>query len=143
MIRFRSILSRIVVLHVVAVVITSVLMSVALSWLLNYSADAIHDKAMQEQAEAVAVPGSGIRPDGGLSPSTCRPTCRVCIPRPTDVTSYAVIDADPDHVLFSSLEGQRRAVSRRHRKPAMSNSCSAGLARPLCPAPASACPGDR
>jgi hypothetical protein len=52
-IRFKSILSRIVILHVVAVVITSILMSVALSWLLSYATDNIHDKAMQEQAVTV------------------------------------------------------------------------------------------
>ena len=53
MLRFKSIISRIVILHVVAVVITSVLMSVALSWLLSYATDNIHDKAMQEQAVSV------------------------------------------------------------------------------------------
>ena len=52
MLRFKSIISRIVILHVVAVVITSVLMSVALSWLLSYATDNIHDKAMQEGAPA-------------------------------------------------------------------------------------------
>ena len=51
--RFKSIISRIVILHIVAVIITSVLMSVALSWLLSYATDNIHDKAMQEQAIAV------------------------------------------------------------------------------------------
>src|SRR6202035_1129660 len=52
-IRFKSIISRIVILHVVAVVITSIFMSLALSWLLNYATNNIHDKAMQEQAVAV------------------------------------------------------------------------------------------
>ena len=51
--RFKSIISRIVFLHVVAVVITSILMSLALSWLLSYATDNIHHKAMQEQAVAV------------------------------------------------------------------------------------------
>src|SRR6185437_2108150 len=51
--RFQSIISRIVFLHVVAVAITSILMSVALSWLLSYATDNIHDKAMQEQSVAV------------------------------------------------------------------------------------------
>jgi type II secretory pathway pseudopilin PulG len=52
-IRFKSIISRIVILHVVAVVITSIFMSLALSWLLNYSTSNIHNKAMQEQAVSV------------------------------------------------------------------------------------------
>jgi signal transduction histidine kinase len=51
--RFKSIISRIVFLHVVAVVITSILMSLALSWLLNYATNNIHNKAMEEQAVAV------------------------------------------------------------------------------------------
>jgi signal transduction histidine kinase len=51
--RFKSIITRIVFLHVVAVVITSILMSLALSWLLNYATDNIHNKAMAEQAAAV------------------------------------------------------------------------------------------
>jgi signal transduction histidine kinase len=51
--RFKSIISRIVFLHVVAVAITSVLMSLALSWLLSYATDTIHDRAMKEQAVTV------------------------------------------------------------------------------------------
>ena len=53
MLRFKSIISRIVFLHVVAVAITSVLMSLALSWLLSYATDTIHDRAMKEQAVTV------------------------------------------------------------------------------------------
>ncbi len=54
MIRFKSIISRIVILHVIAVVLTSILMSLALSWLLNLATNNIHNAAMQEQAESVA-----------------------------------------------------------------------------------------
>ena len=53
MFRFKSIISRIVILHVVAVVITSIFMSLALSWLMNYATNNIHNKAMQEQAVSV------------------------------------------------------------------------------------------
>ncbi len=101
MIRFKSILSRIVILHVVAVVITSILMSVALSWLLSYATDNIHDKAMEEQAITV---GShlGPRSDGSLE-----------LDLPLDLQglysqaygrySYTVTD-DRGRVLFSSLK---------------------------------------
>jgi signal transduction histidine kinase len=51
--RFKSIISRIVFLHVVAVLITSILMSLALSWLLSYATNNIHNAAMEEQAVAV------------------------------------------------------------------------------------------
>jgi signal transduction histidine kinase len=99
--RFKSILSRIVVLHVVAVVITSVFMSLALSWLLNYATNNIHNEAMQEQAVSVGEHLSA-RPDGHLE-----------LDLPQDLLglysqaygrySYAVID-DHGRVLFSSLK---------------------------------------
>jgi signal transduction histidine kinase len=98
--RFKSIISRIVFLHVVAVVITSILMSLALSWLLSYATDNIHNKSMQEQAVAVGQHLS-VGPDGRLE-----------LKLPSDLLglysqaygrySYAVIDADGT-VLFSSV----------------------------------------
>jgi signal transduction histidine kinase len=98
--RFKSIISRIVFLHVVAVVITSILMSLALSWLLSYATDNIHDKAMQEQAISVGEHLS-VGADGRLE-----------LKLPSDLLglysqaygrySYAVVDADGT-VLFSSL----------------------------------------
>jgi signal transduction histidine kinase len=98
--RFKSILSRIVILHVVAVVITSVLMSLALSWLLNYATNNIHNEAMQEQAVSVGEHLTA-QPDGALE-----------LDLPQDLLglysqaygrySYAVID-DRGRVLFSSL----------------------------------------
>lgn len=97
--RFQSILSRIVILHIVAVIITSILMSVGLSWLLNYATNNIHNKAMQDQANAVAEHLS-IGADGRLQ-----------LDLPSDLLglysaeygrySYAVIDQH-GAVLFSS-----------------------------------------
>ena len=101
MIRFKSIISRIVILHVVAVVITSIFMSLALSWLLSYATNNIHNEAMQEQAVMV---GKHLRaqPDGRLE-----------LDLPLDLLGlysqaygrylYAVID-EQGRVLFSSLE---------------------------------------
>jgi signal transduction histidine kinase len=99
-IRFKSIISRIVVLHVVAVVITSVLMSLALSWLLNYATNNIHNQAMQEQAISVGEHLSA-KADGNLA-----------LNLPLDLLglysqeygrySYAVVD-NQGRVLFSSL----------------------------------------
>ena len=98
--RFKSIISRVVFLHVVAVVITSILMSLALSWLLNYATNNIHNEAMEEQAVAV---GENLRKtsDGRLE-----------LDLPLDLLglysqeygrySYAVIDAG-GNVQFSSL----------------------------------------
>src|ERR1700723_2017492 len=99
--RFKSIISRIVILHVVAVVITSIFMSLALSWLLNYATNNIHDKAMQEQAVSVGEHLSA-KADGSLE-----------LDLPLDLLglysqaygrySYAVLDKR-GRVLFSSLK---------------------------------------
>ena len=101
MLRFKSIISRIVILHVVAVVITSILMSLALSWLLSYATNNIHNKAMQEQAVSVSEHLS-TGADGKLE-----------LNLPLDLLglysqeygrySYAVID-ERGNVLFSSLK---------------------------------------
>jgi signal transduction histidine kinase len=100
-IRFQSIISRIIILHVVAVVITSIFMSLALSWLLNYATNNIHNEAMQEQAVTL---GEHLRAqsDGRLE-----------LDLPLDLLGlysqaygrylYAVTD-DKGRVVFSSLE---------------------------------------
>jgi signal transduction histidine kinase len=100
-IRFKSIISRIVILHVVAVVITSIFMSLALSWLLNYATNNIHNEAMQEQAVSLGEHLSA-NSDGTLE-----------LDLPLDMLglysqaygrySYAVVD-DRGRVLFSSLK---------------------------------------
>jgi signal transduction histidine kinase len=99
-IRFQSIISRIVILHVVAVVIASIFMSLALSWLLSYATNNIHNEAMQEQAVTVGEHLSA-QPDGRLE-----------LNLPLDLLGlysqaygrylYAVVD-DQGRVLFSSL----------------------------------------
>lgn len=101
MFRFKSIISRIVILHVVAVVITSIFMSLALSWLLTYATNDIHNKAMQEQAVSV---GEHLiaRPDGDLEldlPLALLGLYSQAYGR----YSYAVIDSQ-GRVLFSSLK---------------------------------------
>ncbi len=98
--RFQSIISRVVILHVVAVVITSILMSLALSWLLSYATDNIHNKAMQEQAVAV---GEHLQtgPDGRLVLSL-PPDLLGLYSQEYGRYSYAVIDGQ-GRVLFSSL----------------------------------------
>ncbi|HZR85809.1 MAG TPA: ATP-binding protein [Bradyrhizobium sp.] len=99
--RFQSILSRIVILHIVAVVITSILMSVGLSWLLSYATNNIHNKAMQEQANAVAEHLS-LGPDGHLQLNLPSDLLGLYSPE-YGRYSYAVIDAH-GAVLFSSAK---------------------------------------
>jgi signal transduction histidine kinase len=99
--RFKSIISRIVILHVFAVAITSILMSLALSWLLSYATDNIHNKAMQQQSISIGE-HLNLTSDGRLE-----------LNLPLDLLglysqaygrySYAVVDKD-GKVLFSSRE---------------------------------------
>jgi signal transduction histidine kinase len=115
--RFKSVISRIVFMHVVAVIITSILMSLALSWLLSYATDNIHDKAMQDQAVSVGDHLS-VGPDGRLE-----------LKLPSDLLglysqaygrySYAVIDSDGT-VLFSSLKDHAALFSADARSDQIS-----------------------
>ncbi len=99
--RFQSIISRIVILHVVAVLITSILMSLALSWLLSYATDNIHNKAMQEQAVAV---GEHLQIESDQHLELNLPLDLLGLySQEYGRYSYAVIDAS-GAVLFSSLK---------------------------------------
>jgi signal transduction histidine kinase len=98
-IRFRSIISRIVALHVVAIGVTSVLMPLALYYLLNEAANSLHRDALRSQAFTVA---SFLRPtpEGGVTldiPEGMRPLYS----RDYGLYAYAVLDPE-GHVLFSS-----------------------------------------
>jgi signal transduction histidine kinase len=99
-IRFKSIISRIVILHVIAVAITSILMSVALSWLLNIAASNIHNEAMEEQAASVAQ-HLVMQPDRSLS-LELPPSLQGLYSQPYGRYAYAVVD-DQGKALFSSL----------------------------------------
>ena len=101
MLRFKSIISRIVILHVVAVVITSIFMALALSWLLTYATNNIHNEAMRKQAVALGEHLTA-QPDGSLElnlPQNLLGLYSQAYGR----YSYAVID-DRGRVLFSSLK---------------------------------------
>jgi signal transduction histidine kinase len=54
MIRFKSITTRIISLHVIAIGITSILMPLALYWLLSSTANDLHHRALREYADAIA-----------------------------------------------------------------------------------------
>ncbi len=99
MIRFRSIITRMVALHVVAIGVTSILMPLALYWLLNQAANNLHRDALRSQAFTI---GSFLRP---------QPDGRVLLDIPPELRplysggyglyAYAVLDSD-GKVLFSS-----------------------------------------
>jgi signal transduction histidine kinase len=98
-IRFRSIISRIVAFHVVAIGVTSVLMPLALYYLLNQAANSLHRDALRSQAFTIAT-FLRPQPDGGLTleiPAEVRPLYNGVY----GLYAYAVLDAD-GKVLFSS-----------------------------------------
>jgi signal transduction histidine kinase len=97
--RFRSIIARIVVLHVVAIGVTSILMPLALYWLLDEAANNLHRDALRSQAFTIS---SFLRsnPDGRLAmdiPSEVRPLYST----EYGLYAFAILDADA-RVLFSS-----------------------------------------
>ncbi len=97
--RFRSIISRVVALHVVAIGVTAILMPLALYWLLSQAANSLHRDALRGQAVVIA---SFLHP---------QPDGSVALDIPSDMQSlysggyglyaYAVLNAS-GHVLFSS-----------------------------------------
>ncbi len=99
MIRFRSIITRIVALHVVAIAATSILMPLALYWLLNQAAENLHSDALRSEAFTIS---SFLRPqpDGSLlmdMPADVKPLYS----SDYGLYAYAVLDTD-GRVLFSS-----------------------------------------
>ena len=108
MFRFRSIVTRTIALHLVAIAVTSLLMPLALYLMLKYAAQELHENALREQAaELIALTDRG--PDGRLQVHLT--------PRLEDLYSpdyrrysYAVGDAE-GHVLLSSFP-DGRAITR-------------------------------
>ena len=99
MIRFRSIVSRVVALQVVAIGATAILMPLALYWLLTQAANNLHRDALRSQAVTI---GSFLRlqSDGAVAldiPDDVRPLYSDGY----GLYAYAVLDA-AGRVLFSS-----------------------------------------
>lgn len=99
MIRFRSIISRVVALQVVAIGVTSILMPLALYWLLEQAANSLHRETLRSQAVTI---GSFLRPqaDGDVVldiPDDVRPLYA----ESHGLYAYAILDAS-GRVLFSS-----------------------------------------
>jgi signal transduction histidine kinase len=97
--RFRSIISRVVALHVVAIGVTSILMPLALYLLLDQAANSLHRDALRGQANMI---GNFLRPQpgGGLAldiPAELQPLYSGGY----GLYAYAVIDS-AGRVLFTS-----------------------------------------
>jgi len=98
-IRFKSIMSRVIFLHATAVVATAILMPLALYWFMKSATDNLHNESMREQAAAVArhlVAGA----DGGLR-LDLPPGLRDFYSEAYGRYAYAVLDEN-GRVLFSS-----------------------------------------
>ena len=99
MFRFKSIMSRIMFLHVVALAVTAIFMPLVLYWFLNHDVDALQQRALREQAESLARHLTP-RPDGGWSfsiPAALRDQYSEAYGR----YAYVVLDG-AGNVLFSS-----------------------------------------
>jgi signal transduction histidine kinase len=101
MISFNSIFSRIIFLHVIALVITAIFMPLVLYYFFKWAANDLHDQAMREQAELVAH-YLVLRPDGSWT-LDLPPALHDVYSQAVGRYAYAVLD-DGGRVLFSSLK---------------------------------------
>ena len=110
MLKFRSVVSRIIALHLLAIVFTSICMPLALYMMLNYAARDLHHRALRDRAaEILRYLDRG--PDGAprLSlPASLAQFYSEAYGR----AAYAVLDAG-GHVLFSSAADGSAIVSAR------------------------------
>jgi len=110
----KSIFSRIIFLHVIAVLITAIFMPLVLYWFVRSAANDLHDQAMREQADLVAhhlVLGA----NGGWT-LDLPPPLQALYSQAYGRYAYAVVD-DGGRVLFSSLEDQSPLFARDPRSP--------------------------
>jgi Two-component sensor kinase N-terminal len=106
--KFRSVVSRIIALHLVAIVVTSICMPLALYMIPNYAAQELHHRALRElAAEILRYLDRG--PDG--VPRLSLPAALAQFySEAYGRSAYAVLDPD-GRVLFSSVAGDR-AITR-------------------------------
>jgi signal transduction histidine kinase len=114
--RFRSVVARTIALNLLAIGATSLLMPLALYWMLDHAAVDLQDTALREQAAEI-LRYVDAAPDGAV---------RLDLPRPLAELyseaygryAFAVLDGQ-NNVLFSSLSGNRpiTAAPRRGDKP--------------------------
>jgi signal transduction histidine kinase len=112
MISFKSIFSRIIFLHVIAMVIAAIFMPLVLYWFLKWAANDLHDQAMREQADLVAH-YLVLRPDGSWT-LDLPPALQDVYSQAVGRYAYAVLD-DAGRVLFSSLKDRSPIFSADSR----------------------------
>jgi len=106
--RFRSVVSRIIALHLLAIVVTMICMALALYMMLNRAAQELHHRALRERAgEILRYLDRG--PDGAPRLSLPAPLAEL-YSEAYGRSAFAVLDPS-GRVLFSSLAGDR-AITR-------------------------------
>ena len=105
--RFRSVVSRIVALHLLAIVATSIFMPLALFLMLKHAAEALHERALREQATEI-LRYIDTMPDGGLR-LQLPPRVAELYSEAYGRYAFAVLD-EQGRVLFSSLSNDRPLV---------------------------------
>jgi signal transduction histidine kinase len=114
MVRFRSIISRVVCLNMIAIGITSLCMPLALYWLLSSAANDLHHRALEEHVETLArylVPN----PNGTWT-LQLPPGLEGIYSEVYGRYTYAVLD-DAGHTLFSSLDDHSAIFPNDPRLP--------------------------
>jgi signal transduction histidine kinase len=116
MISFKSIFSRIIFLHVIALVITAIFMPLVLYYFFKWAANDLHDQAMRDQADLVAH-YLVLRPDGTWT-LDLPPALQDVYSQAVGRYAYAVLD-DSGRVLFSSLKDRSPIFSADPRSSAV------------------------
>jgi len=116
MISFKSIFSRIIFLHVIALVITAIFMPLVLYYFFKWAANDLHDQAMRDQADLVAH-YLVLRPDGTWT-LDLPPALQDVYSQAVGRYAYAVLD-DSGRVLFSSLKDRSSIFSADPRSSAI------------------------
>lgn len=106
---FKSLISRIVFMHIIAVAVVAIFLPLVLFWLLNSEIDQLHRAAMRAQAETLAE-RIAVQPDGKVTfnlPDSLRGLYSEAYGR----YQYDIRDAD-GHLLFSSHKKSGRVASQ-------------------------------
>jgi len=111
--RFRSVLARTITLHLIAIVVTSLCMPLALYLMLQQAADDLHERALREQAGEI------------LHYVEAEPSGKLRLQMPAALIelyseaygryAYAVVD-DEGNVVFSSLSDKRTIFGKAPRQ---------------------------
>jgi len=114
MFRFRSIISRVISLYVIAVAITSICMPLALYWLLSSAANELHHRALEEHAAIIA--RYLTRDSDGAWTLELPPGLQGVYSEAYGRYTYAVVD-DAGLTLFSSLDDHSAIFQDDSRSP--------------------------